>query len=38
MEKALSQKGDALESLKIFRVVEGPVGFDGQPYFIIDFQ
>lgn len=35
--KALSQKGDPTENLKIFRVVEGAKGVDGTPYFLVDF-
>lgn len=36
--KALSQKGDPVESLKIFKVDDSKVkGVDGQPYTLVDF-
>ncbi|KAJ1438792.1 hypothetical protein B484DRAFT_444381 [Ochromonadaceae sp. CCMP2298] len=35
--KALSQKGDPVESLKIYKVAEGAKDADGKPYLIVDF-
>ncbi len=38
INKSLSQKGDSLESLKIYKIAPGPVGVDGQPYLLVDFE
>ena len=34
---ALSQKGDPVESLKIFRIYEGAKGALGETYVLVDF-
>lgn len=36
--KALSQKGDPVDSLAILQINEGAKGVDGQSYYIVDFQ
>mmetsp|Transcript_10743 Transcript_10743/g.17528 ORF Transcript_10743/g.17528 Transcript_10743/m.17528 type:complete len:300 (+) Transcript_10743:102-1001(+) len=35
--KALSQKGDPVESLKIYQIQEGAKDKDGKPYVLVDF-
>ena len=36
IKKSLSQKGDPLETFKVVALKKGPVGADGQPYYIAD--
>ena len=36
IKKSLSQKGDPLETFKVTALKKGPVGADGQPYYIAD--
>eukprot|EP01040_Poterioochromonas_malhamensis_P004893 gene4893-5248_t len=38
IKKAVSQKGDLSDNLKIYQIKPGPVGADQTPYYIVDFS